>query len=199
MPRSFPRNAMSPGANAHDASASWVRVWPAWQRLLHWLLAAAIIVALVTFEGGRVHEIAGYAALGAALLRIGLGLAGPREARFNAFVRGPSPTFAYAVALLRGHPPRHLNHTPLGAWMIVALLALGLVGAGSGALYVTNRFWGESWVIELHAIAAWPLAALVPLHVLGVIHASRIHHENLLRAMIDGRKRVDGGAADQTQ
>lgn len=169
----------------------WVLVWPAWQRLLHWLLAASVIVALVTFQGGIAHEIAGYAALAATALRIVLGLAGPREARFSAFVRGPTQTLRYARDLLRGRTARHLNHTPLGAWMIVALLFLGLIGAAAGALYVTDRFWGESWVIRLHAVAAWPLVALVPLHVLGVLHASRAHRENLVRAMIDGKKRSD--------
>jgi cytochrome b len=168
-----------------------VVVWPAWQRVLHWLLAAAVVIALATWRGGPVHEIAGYVALAAAGLRIALGFAGPGPVRFAAFVRGPRATLDHAAALVHGTAARHLNHNPLGAWMIVALLALAAIGAAAGALYVTDRFWGESWVIRLHGIACWPLVALVPLHVLGVVHASVTHRENLLRAMLDGKKRAE--------
>ena len=166
-------------------------VWPGWQRMLHWLLAAFALVALATWQGGAVHEISGYIALAAVLARITLGIAGPRAARFAAFVRGPSVTLHYARALRDGHPPRYINHTPLGAWMVVTLLLLGLLAGASGALYVTDRFWGESWAIRMHALAAWPFVVLVPLHLAGVLHASVAHRENLVRAMIDGRKRTD--------
>jgi cytochrome b len=168
-----------------------VVVWPAWQRMLHWLLAAAVVTALVTFRGGALHEAAGYAALAAAVLRIGLGFAGPAAARFGAFLRGPRAVLAHAGELVRGNATRHLNHTPLGGWMIVALLSLAALGGGAGALYVTDRFWGVDWVIALHRYACWPLVALVPLHVAGVIHASVTQRENLVRAMLDGRKRRD--------
>ena len=72
--------------------------------------------------------------------------------------------------------------------MIVALLAFAVVGSGAGALYVTDRFWGEAWMIRLHAVSTWAFVALIPLHVAGVVHASFKHRENLVRAMIDGRK-----------
>jgi len=181
------------GANRPSAVAAspTLVVWPAWQRGLHWALAAAIIVALLTWNGGRVHEIAGYAALGAAAARIALGFAGPGAARFGAFVRGFGATLVHARKLFAGTSPRYVNHTPLGAWMIVVLLALSVLGAGAGALYVTDRFWGEAWVVRLHALLCWPLLALVPLHVAGVVHASIVHRENLVRTMLDGRKRVD--------
>ena len=169
---------------------STVRVWPGWQRGLHAALGLAVITALWTHEGGRIHEVAGYVALAAAALRGLLGLAGPRGARFAGFVRGPRATWAYGRQLLAGRAPRHLNHNPLGAWMVLLLLVLAGAAGASGALYVTDRFWGEAWVIGLHAATAWPLLALVPLHVAGVLHASFVHHENLAAAMWHGRKPV---------
>jgi cytochrome b len=174
-----------------STAARAVQIWPVWQRSLHWTLAAAILVALITYKGGRIHEASGYVALAAAALRVVLGFAGPRPARFVAFVRGPAAVLAHVRSLARGNPERHLNHTPLGGWMIVALLAFALVGAGTGALYVTDRFWGAAWVIRTHEISTWAFAVLAPLHVLGVIHASIVHRENLVRAMVDGRKRID--------
>ena len=170
-------------------SPGWVQAWPLWQRLLHAGLGAGVLACLVTHEGGRLHEVAGYVVLVLAALRIGLGLWGPRAARFTAFVQGVAATRAYAQAVRRGDAPRHLNHNPLGAWMVLALLGLSLLAAASGAIYVTDRFWGEAWVILTHASTAWPLAGLVPLHLAGVWHAGRSHHENLAAAMWHGRKR----------
>jgi cytochrome b len=42
---------------------------------------------------------------------------------------------------------------------------------------------------EIHGIAANATLLLILLHVAGVEWASRAHGENLVRAMIDGRKR----------
>ncbi len=128
-----------------------VLVWPAWQRLLHWALAASVVAAIATHELGRPHEVIGYASLALALLRIGLGIAGPREARFASFVRGASATLAYARAVRAHAAPRHLNHNPLGAWMVLALLGVVTLAAVSGALFVTDRFWGLAWLANLHA------------------------------------------------
>lgn len=54
-----------------------------------------------------------------------------------------------------------------------------------------NRENGDSAVGELHSALANITLALVILHVIGVGLASAVHHENLVRAMIDGRKRLD--------
>ncbi|MFO1330096.1 MAG: cytochrome b/b6 domain-containing protein [Rubrivivax sp.] len=178
------------------ADPAWVHVWPAWQRLLHAVLALAVLTALATHEGGTVHEWAGYAAGVAALLRAGLGAGGPRSARLSAFVRGPAATWAYARRVWQGRAERHLNHNPLGAWMVLLLLALAAGAAASGALYVTDRFWGEAWVIGAHAWLGWPLLAAVPLHVAGVWHAGRQQRENLALAMLTGRKPSRPGDLD---
>ena len=166
-----------------------VLVWPLWQRLLHWALAASVIVALLTYEGGPLHEASGYAALAIALARIAIGLAGPRAARFASFVRGGDATLAYGRAVLSGRAPRHLNHNPLGAWMVLALLGLAALAAASGALYLTDRFWGLAWVIAWHATAGWSFFVVLPLHVAGAIVTGHRHRENLVAAMVHGRKR----------
>ena len=85
--------------------------------------------------------------------------------------------------------PRHEGHNPLGGWMIVALLATVAGLALSGWLYTSDAFWGDATVEAWHRGLAWTLLVLVLLHLAGVVHASRRHRENLVRAMLSGDKR----------
>jgi cytochrome b len=171
----------------------WPMVWPIWQRLLHWALATSILAALLTHESGRIHEWFGYAALGLSALRILLGLIGPKPARFSSFALGIRDTWAYAHAALQRREPRHLNHNPLGAWMVITLLVLATASGSLGWLYTTDRFWGIAWVGNLHAWLSWPFVVLIVVHLLGVLHAGIRHRENLVAAMIHGRKQPAEG------
>jgi cytochrome b len=73
--------------------------------------------------------------------------------------------------------------------MIVALLATVAAVSATGALFATDWLWGYAWLANLHAALAWLLIALAAAHVLGVLHASWMHRENLVAAMFTGRKR----------
>ena len=191
-----PPPALAEGGAAPAAVAS-VPVWNWAVRLSHWALAGSVLACLWLYEGGPWHERLGTIALVLALWRGGVALglggrAGTPHLRFGGpggFVRGPAATWAYARALLARRAPRHLGHNPLGGWMIVALLGLAVLAGGTGALYATDRFWGDPTLYALHQIAGWSFAVLVPLHVVGVVVSSLLHRENLLVAMLTGRKR----------
>jgi len=86
--------------------------------------------------------------------------------------------------------PRYLGHNPLGGWMVMALLSMVAAAGLSGWLSVTDRFWGVAWVQELHEALANALFLLVGLHIAGVVFTSLRHRENLVRAMLTGRKRA---------
>lgn len=172
-----------------------VRVWDAPVRVAHWALVGSVLVAWITSEfpgklSAAIHEWAGYAVLGVVALRFAWGWMGPRYARFATFVRSPAETLAYARMLAARSEPRYIGHNPLGAWMIVALLAMAVLAAGSGWLYITDRFWGEQWLEELHGGLSYALLALAGLHVAGVVATSLRHRENLASAMLSGRKRA---------
>ncbi len=164
-------------------------VWSVGLRLLHWALAGAMLTSFVTHEGvGRVHEWAGYVALAAASLRVVLGFGASGYWRFSQFVRGLKATLAYARSVWQHKELRYLGHNPLGGWMVLVMLA-DAIGAGlTGWLSTTDRFWGAAWVADLHGVLGDALPPLLLLHVAGAIFTSWRHRENLVAAMLHGRK-----------
>ena len=136
------------------------------------------------------HEGFGYAALAIIAARIVWGFIGPRHARFTNFVCTPAATMQYGLRALAGTEPRYIGHNPLGGWMIVSLLVVIALTGFSGWLYTTDEYWGVKWVGELHEGLANALLALIALHIAGVVFASFRHHENLVAAMLHGRKRA---------
>jgi cytochrome b len=176
---------------SREPTVPTVRVWDRTVRALHWALVASVALCalgLVAFFG--VHQPAGYAALAIVGVRIVWGFVGGRHARFAQFMRSPRASWVYARAVLRRDEPRHLGHNPLGAWMVVALMVCIAGLAFTGWLYTTDMFWGDARVEALHLALAWALLVLVALHVGGALFTGRRHRENLVRSMIDGKKRA---------
>ncbi len=76
--------------------------------------------------------------------------------------------------------------------MIVALLILlGAIGA-TGYMMGMDAYFGEEWLEKLHKALVNGLLLLVALHLAGVATASLRHRENLVKAMITGRKAAEG-------
>jgi len=168
-----------------------MKVWDLLTRGLHWTLAVSASTAWLSVQHlgiARAHEPAGYVALAVVLTRVVWGLVGTPYARFAQFVRGPGATLHYAAQLAKHQEPRHIGHNPLGGWMVLALLAcVGGLGI-SGWLQTTDMFWGSGPLEWVHESLAWGLVTLVALHVIGVLLTSWRHRENLVLAMITGRK-----------
>lgn len=185
-------NTMSESrAEAHvkESEGRRILVWDAPVRVFHWLMVLCFAGAYLTADSERwrlLHVTLGYTMAGLVGFRILWGLMGTRYARFSDFVRGPKAVTGYIGALLRGRPEHHTGHNPAGALAIVALLGLTLAIAASGwATY--NEVAGE-WLEEVHEAAANLMMGIVILHIAGVIISSWLHHENLIGAMISGRK-----------
>jgi cytochrome b len=165
-----------------------VKVWDPVVRIFHWLFAAAVFIALLSDEDRALHERAGYLALALLLIRFAWGFLGPRHARFSSFLRSPGTVFAYLRDIARGRARRYLGHNPAGGAMILLLMAAVATAGASGWLSETDRFFGVAWVEDLHRTSADLLIALIAFHVAGVVFSSVMHGENLVRAMITGRK-----------
>jgi cytochrome b len=177
--------------SASPAERPRTLVWDAPVRVFHWLLALSFAVAWLSAESERwqlVHVTAGYTMAGLVAFRILWGLVGTRHARFAGFVRGPRAVAAYLRSLARGRPEHHAGHNPAGALAILALLGLAILTAATG--WASYNEIGGSRFEEMHEALAVAMLALVAVHVLAVLLSSRLHRENLVAAMVHGRKPV---------
>ena len=147
------------------------------------------------------HLRSGYAVLVLLLFRLAWGFLGTRDARFGAFVRGPAAVWRYLRDWLRGPPPFINGHNPAGGWMVISMIALLLVQAGSGLFADDDiRTQGplavkasNAWVERLsavHAFNQWLVIGAAIAHVLAIAAYWLRHRQNLTAAMGFG-----GGAA----
>ena len=195
-----------------------IPVWDPLVRVFHWTLVISFCAAYLSegelFEALQdrlsgewlqlVHVWAGYLIAGLLLWRVVWGFVGPRHARFSDFVRGPRESLGYLKDALTLRATRYLGHNPAGGAMIVALLlslaativtGLALYGADKAmgplaALLVESSDATIDAIKEAHEAATNCTLLLVAGHLLGVVWESLLHRENLVRAMISGRKRA---------
>ena len=166
-------------------------VWDVPVRVFHWLMVACFAGAWLTAESERwrlVHVSLGYGLAALVVFRLLWGLIGTRHARFASFVRGPSAVVRYLKSLTGPRPEHHTGHNPAGGWAIVALLGLAAVVVSTG--WANYQDLGGEWLEEIHEGAANAMMAVVGLHIGGVIVSSWLHRENLVRAMVTGRKQA---------
>jgi cytochrome b len=182
-----------------------VVVWDPLVRVFHWSLVASFVVVYLSGEGEvlGLHAWSGYLIGGLILFRLLWGMVGPRYARFADFIFTPATILAYGRNLIRGKAQRYLGHNPLGGAMVFALLlmltlatvtGIALYGATeaagplAGMLHGTGGWFGEV-LEEVHEFFSNITLILVAFHIGGVLVSSLLHRENLVRAMITGRKR----------
>lgn len=179
----------------NDSTTHEITVWDRFVRVFHWATVALFVLAFATADDFETpHQLAGYAILTLVSARIVWGFAGRGEARFSAFVRPPGAILAYLGAVARRRAPRHLGHNPAGGAMVLALLAALLVVTLTGVAQTLDAFADIRWIEKLHEAAAKGMLALIALHLAGVLATSLDHDENLVAAMITGRKRRDDAA-----
>jgi len=164
-------------------------VWDLPVRVFHWSTATLFLANFWLLEAGEdLHEWTGYAIGALLVLRVIWGFVGSANARFRHFWPTPTRLRAHAQQLRARRFDEHEGHNPVGALMILLMIALLATVVISGWMQELDRFWGEDWVQNLHEYAADTLMVAVCIHVLGVLAMSRISSQNLVRAMLTGRR-----------
>ena len=194
-----------------------VPVWDIAVRIFHWSLAASFFIAYLSEDDFEtLHVYAGYLVLALISFRLVWGLIGTKYARFSSFVCGFERVKRYLGSIVDGKPEHYLGHNPAGGLMIVIMLivlfAISFSGLktyateGKGPLaqaeiilvapaYADDDGYkgkgkrpGHKFWEEVHEVLANLMLLLVFIHIAGVIVSSLVHRENLVRAMVDGKK-----------
>lgn len=164
-----------------------VKVWDLPLRLFHWMLVCAILLAFVSAEEGsglgQWHVAAGWVAAILIGFRLLWGFIGGQHARFANFIR-PGRIAGHIGGLLHGRVEPSLGHNPLGGVATLILLSAVAAVAWTGAGLTGGGEAGE----ELHEGIANALLVLIGLHVAAVVLMSVLSKENLVAAMVTGRK-----------
>lgn len=183
------------------------KVWSLPTRLFHWALAGTVLTGLYlgefrSFTTIQLHFYFGYATGALIVFRLLWGLAGPPAARLSALFPSPRALVAYVRTLPRRRPSGMAGHNPLGALSVLAMLAAlsvqvvtglcseddGLFSAGPLASYLD-----PSTVLTMTALHHWSsrvVMALIVLHLGAVLFYRVWKREDLVTAMITGRKAV---------
>lgn len=180
-----------------------VLAWDLPTRLAKWTLAALVGLAFASKYYGDVglvwHMWNGLAILIVLVFRLLWGLVGGSTARFAGFLRGPGAGLAYLRGLVTGRKSAYLGHNPLGGWMTLVLLAVVGMQAVAG-LYTTDDIIVEGPMVAVASSEAVSLGSmlhqriypvmlgLIGLHVTANLAYSLFGGDNLVRAMITGRK-----------
>jgi len=183
-----------------------IKIWDPIIRIFHWLLVSCFMIAYITEEDFIfIHTYSGYIILFLLSIRIFWGLLGSKHARFSDFLYSPKEIIKFLKDTLQLKAPRYLGHNPAGGAMVFILLISLVICTMSGLMVYgiednsgplaswlsgfsyDHHFWGEV-VEEVHEFFANFILFLVIIHIAGVIVESRIHQENLVKAMITGNK-----------
>ena len=192
MDEAVPEARGEPARTSADQTVSrTVEVWDLPLRLWHWVLAVCVLVAWFTptvYDG--LHRIVGYAVIALLAFRLVWGFWGSRYSRFRMVWVRLRAAPGYLLNLRRGITGRYIGLNPAGTLMLVALLLSLGVSVITGAMSVTVTFFGVWWIEDTHAYSSDAVIILVMLHIVGVVLMGILQRENLIRAMITGRKRI---------
>ena len=172
-------------AHRVDVAGERIVVWDVIVRLSHWVLAGLVLFATVRDDGGWPHRVVGYVAVGIVVARLVWAACSRGPAGFAAL----KPSLADTLAYLRASAPRTLGHDPLGLWMVWLLWSMVLLLGLTGWMSRLDAFWGDETIQDLHAWLADALLIAVGIHLVGVAVMSWRWRDNLVGAMLTGRRR----------
>ncbi|WP_198673700.1 cytochrome b/b6 domain-containing protein [Algibacillus agarilyticus] len=180
-----------------------ILVWDIPVRVIHWLLVVMMIIAysthLLGYDYYEYHVWSGYCVCVLVAFRIVWGIVGTYHARFINFIKGPKSTYHYLRKISHKESKTYMGHNPLGALMVVALLAGLLVQSITGLfandevfnvgplyLYIDEEL--SLQLTSLHRLLFYWIFAAVVIHILAIFLHRVLKGEQLAKAMLTGKK-----------
>lgn len=199
----------------NDESSATVKVWDRFLRFFHWTLVLCFATAYISGEvrASAIHVLVGYVLCVLLAARLYWGFKGSEYARFRAFIFPIREALEYLGSMLKGNPKHYYGHNPAGALMVFTmfgllavifvsgLLTLGTIDFEGPLVFLANQVSDESSYAFRHLHKFLPNVALglVVLHLLGVVVGSIQHKENLVRAMLTGKKSPPSQSSSSNQ
>jgi cytochrome b len=178
-------------------------VWDLPLRVFHWLFALSIAASWATAKAGfeymQYHFYLGYWMIGLVVFRVIWGFIGPRHARFSNFLHGPSTLLKYFRSLTGGEPLITPGHNPAGGLMVIVMMAMVALQAGTGLFATDDIAWSGPYNPAVdgslagkltslhHANFNWILGAIA-LHLLAIGFYWLVKKQNLVVPMFTGHK-----------
>ena len=190
-----------------DSTYDKMVIWDLPTRIFHWLLVSSYLIVWLTYDDNRFlyfHVFAGYVFLCLLVFRLIWGFIGTHYARFHSFAHDWKSVSEYFRGLLNGQAMRYVGHNPAGGYAIFAMLIIGFIVALSGVLTLAGEEghgplknvvnYAVGFIShDVHEYLAWFMLIVTIVHVLGVISESIWDNENLVWAMISGKKEAAAG------
>jgi cytochrome b len=185
-----------------------MKVWDAPVRLFHWAMVVLIFLAWATQEYDHMewHMWIGYTILTLLLFRIVWGFIGSDTARFSRFLQSPVAALRHLAHLRRREPDLEIGHNAAGGWMVLVMLALIGVQAGTGLfsnddantegplMHLVSK--GQSnWLSHIHSLNFTFIEGVIVLHVLAIVAYAVLKRQNLVGPMVSGTKLIPEDAA----
>jgi cytochrome b len=180
-------------------------VWDLPLRLFHWLLVLSMTASWITAELGfdwmQVHMYLGYGTIGLVVFRVIWGFIGPRHARFANFLSGPSGIWRYAKGLAAGTMIQTAGHNPLGGISVIVMLVLVAFQTATGLFATDDIVWSGPYnpavsgavadrLTSLHHLNFNIILVAVALHIMAIAFYFLVKKQNLVAAMLHGKKLV---------
>jgi len=190
-------------------------VWDLPLRAFHWLLFLSIVGLWVTGKADadymdwltkhfdvtwmQWHFRIGYLVIGLLLFRIVWGFLGPKHARFVNFVPGPSRVFSYLGGLFKRDSVPSIGHNPIGALMVLVILASVGLQAFTGLFTSDDVVWSGPYNSAVSSALADKMGAihhenyeillvLVGLHIAAIIFYAVWKRQRRVPPMVTGYK-----------
>ena len=183
-----------------------IKVWDAPTRLFHWLLV--LLMGFMWYsatQGGDMlvwHLRGGLLILALVVFRLCGGIWGSDTAKFSRFVRPFSKIRRYTQG--RMSEDELVGHNPLGALMVIALLAALVFQTATGLFAADeNTFTNSGFLNHFVSEHAGPLArkihvnffnvlaVLAGVHIAAVLLYRFVKKQDLITPMINGFKTID--------
>jgi cytochrome b len=184
-----------------------LKVWDLPVRLFHWAIVVLIFAAWLSQELDQMdlHMWIGRMILSLLLFRIVWGLIGSDTARFNRFLRSPAAALRHLTQIRRREADREIGHNAAGGWMVLVMLLLIGVQAGTGLfsnddgdtegplMHFVSKAQSD-FLSHIHSLNFNLIEGAIVLHVLAIAAYAMLKRQNLVRPMLTGKKMMPADA-----